>query len=340
MNIQVQFALISPIGNKARNENFVFEPFPIPVTPEFELFFANSLLNLVNYTDAYEFYHPGGAEFNYVYSETQKAFNAEKEPIAYFQDLLFFLFEKSVLPNIKTGFVLFVQFFDTEADTNNLALFKFESKGYSVVVDEEVTEAKFFLRSVLDLSSVNKAAVFSLANDKNVSVYLLKPSRFAYDAKFWSDDFLAIKQMANEQTLGKDIMKASKQFIAEKVNNGEIDIEKSLEISEKMVAVAALKEDTSVGSFIGNVFADDDELYSEFSERISNNTQEKYGTSLNMEDSISLPFEKRGASSKIVLDSKFTIYCPISAAQEIEYGLDEGTNRKYIKIIYSSLKSV
>jgi secreted PhoX family phosphatase len=54
MNIQVQFALISPIGNKARNENFVFEPFPIPVTPEFELFFANSLLNLVNYTDAYE----------------------------------------------------------------------------------------------------------------------------------------------------------------------------------------------------------------------------------------------------------------------------------------------
>lgn len=245
------------------------------------------------------------------------------------------LYEESDHPSIKRGELVVCYFEDLILEDeviNAIGIFKVETR--SVFLQLVEMTARYDLKALegLALNGLDKGClVFNTDVAQGYKICMLDKGATA-EAKFWSDQFLKLKESSDAYHHTTHYIKLTKDFIGDQQKSGAtITKGEELEIMSASQKFFEANENFTESNYLESVFGNDQEVQSEF----RNFKQSSGAPDLVSEFEISEPAVKKNSKffrSVIKLDKNFHIYVH-GDKNKIERGTDE-MGRKFYKFYY------
>jgi hypothetical protein len=168
----------------------------------------------------YGFSHPVDRKMNEVYGVVQKIFEDSSTFVKDSQDLANLLYEQSRHPKVKEGQFHVAKLEDAILDGEALeviGIFKSETvapflkmlpgeKGYDIDTDQG-----------FEIKGMDKGClIFKTEEDKGYRILVHNANRSA-EARYWNDDFLQLKERADEFHQTKEFMHITKEFVTKQM---------------------------------------------------------------------------------------------------------------------------
>lgn len=342
-NTHIESLSIHKTGNKSRNEKIFLseEPFKLndEITPLLKEFFLKPFREKEeNY---FEFSHDVDLEYNEMFQNATRIFNAPDHFHMISKEITKHLFEQSNHPHIKAGEVYVAYLTNVSIDnvvTDVIGIFKSEIKSDFIEVDEKGSRLEVNLKQGISLDKLDKGVlIFNVNKETGYKVLSVDSNR--YDARYWLEHFLSVDVCRDEHFNTKKYLKFCQDFAKEVVLPAE-DKKEEVMFMNRAVNHFAKNDNFEEQKFLNEVI-DNPDLMSEF-KSFKVDKGEKYS----IEDLSTFPISNSAVSDArkkiknvINLDTNIQIKLdfinPESAEKFIEKGWDEEKQMYYYLVYFN-----
>ena len=262
-------------------------------------------------------------------------FQGEIDVMALATQLTEQLYEGSDHPSIKRGELVVCFFEDLILEDELLSaigIFKVETRSAFLKLVEQASGYGFKALEGLALNGLDKGClVFNTDKSEGYKICMLDKNATA-EAKFWSDQFLRLKESSDAYHHTTHYIKLTKDFIDDQQKSGsQLSKGEELEIMSASQKFFEANESFSEDNYLESLFGDDEQVQSEF----KNYKQSAGAPDLAPEFEISTPAVKKHSKffrSVIKLDKNFHIYVH-GDKTKIDRGTDE-MGKKFYTLYY------
>lgn len=336
---KLKAACLHQIGSRTKNEGVVLSASPLLIDD-------TTVKNLMMYCfssfreeELFCFFNELGLGYNEVYSCAKSIFNAPSSLIEFSQDIARFLYEKSDHPNIKPGRLIVAYFSDCEVDgviTDAIGLFKSEEDTEFLSMSCDKGKSSIITLKGLDIKKVDKAAlIFNVGYKSGYSIAVIDSVNKTNEAKYWIEDFLHIRKIANEYLQTKTVLAATKSFITQQLPQ-EFEVTKAEQaaLMNRSVDFFRKYESFELSAFSDAVISDE-KVVNSYSHYLSSFLQDN---DIDIPDSFRISEtavhkQTRSIRSVIKLDKNFHIYVH-GGEHFIKRGYDEETGMPYYQLFF------
>lgn len=338
INVKICNVALHKVGNKLRDENYVF---------------SNSLLRqdsiiyeaLVNYfllpfssEEYFELYHDSGIEYNVIYGAVSQIFDDPETLYDQSVNLAKHLYDQSTHPKIKGGEFYTVYFKDCIVDGDTVdavGLFKSENKDTFLKVLRE--DGNFNLESEqgINIKKLDKGClIFNKERENGYIVAVVDNTNKGIEAQYWIDDFLHIRQRKDEYANTQNVMAMAKNFVTKELPK-EFEVSKAdqIDLLNKSLKFFKEKDTFDIEDFAHEVI-EQPEVIESFHNFKRNYESEN---DITIDDTFAISnhaFKKQQRSYKRIINLDKKIQIIINGnRQNVEQGEDE--RGKYYKVYYS-----
>lgn len=326
------------IGNKLKEEKYLLSNETTLVKPEAKEFLLKYFLNTLKSEEVYSFTHPVQLHQNDVFAAAERLFNDPASFIDASQELAKLLYEYSVHPKIQQGELNVAFFTEAVLDGKKMeAIGIFKSEKHVPFLKMENRKSKFIIDHDFgfEIDRIDKGCmIFNTQKIDGYRVFIIDNASKSEEAKYWKDDFLKVKPVANEFHQTQQFMSITKDFVTKKLSQDfEVSKADQIDLLNRSVDYFKTHDSFDKKEFENDVLQDTGIIKS--FRNFDSNYREKNNIELGDAFDISLPAVKRQArvfKSVLKLDKNFHIY--IHGNRDlIEQGVDHD-GRKYYKIYF------
>jgi len=336
--IELQQLITHHIGNKSREENFVLSEETTVLKGETKDLLLKYFLSPLKGEEVFSFTHPVQLYQNDVFAAVEGIFNDSDNFLEASQSLAKLLYEYSVHPKINEGELNVALFSQAQLDGKSLeAIGIFKSERSVPFLKMKNSKSKFVIDHDFgfEIDRIDKGClIFNQKKIDGYRVFIIDNASRAEEAKYWKDDFLKVKPIANEFHQTNQFMGIAKEYVTKKLSDDfEVTKADKIDLLNRSVDYFKTHDSFDKKEFEKEVLQDTGIIKS-FRSFDSNFRQQN---NIELEDSfdISLPAVKKQArvfKSVLKLDKNFHIY--IHGNRDlIEQGV-ERDGRKYYKIYF------
>ena len=336
--VELQQLITHHVGNKLKEENYTLSNETTVVKAETKEFLLKYFLNTLKAEEVYSFTHPVQLHQNDVFAAAESIFTESDNFVEASQNLAKLLYEYSVHPKINAGELNVALFSNAILEGKSMeAIGIFKSEKNVPFLKMKGQKSRFVIDHDFgfEIDRIDKGClIFKTQKISGYRILIIDNASRAEEAKYWKDDFLKVKPIANEFHQTNQFLSITKDFVTKKLPedfevsktdkidllNRSVDYFKTRDSFDKKEFEKEVLQDTG----IIKAFRNFDQSY-----RAQNNIE--------MEDAfdISLPAVKKQArvfKSVLKLDKNFHIY--IHGNRElIEQGVEKD-GRKFYKIYF------
>ena len=213
---QIESLSLHRVGNKQKGESILLSQKPQPLNDETagllkEYFFRPFREKEENY---FHFSHEVDIEFNEVYKLISEIFSDPSMAHGISKKLGTHLFEQSNHPHIKSGEVYIAYLTDLMLDSEKVdavGIFKSELKHDFLQFNEKDGNLDLLIKQGVSVNKLDKGClVFNSDKEKGYKVLSIDSNR--YDAKYWTEHFLGIEALTDENFYTKSYLKFCQGF--------------------------------------------------------------------------------------------------------------------------------
>jgi hypothetical protein len=326
------------IGNKLKEEKYKLSNEITLVKPETREFLLKYFLSTLKAEEVYSFTHPVQLHQNDVFAAAESLFKDPDSFIETSQHLAKLLYEYSVHPKILEGELNVALFSEAVLDGKKLqAIGIFKSEKHVPFLKMNSKSSKFVIDHDFgfEIDRIDKGClIFNTQKIDGYRVFIIDNASKAEEAKYWKDDFLKVKPVANEFHQTQQFMSITKDFVTKKLSeDSNVSKADKIDLLNRSVDYFKTHDSFDKKEFEKDVLQDSGIIRS--FRNFDSNYRDKNNIELEDSFDISLSAVKKQArvfKSVLKLDKNFHIY--IHGNRDlIEQGVDQD-GRKYYKIYF------
>lgn len=335
--IELQQLITHHVGNKGREENYELANETTTVKADTRELLLKYFLSAFKGDEVFQFTHPVQLHQNDVFAAAESIFNDPENFVDASQGLAKLLYEYSVHPKVAAGELNIGLFSNVTLDGKTLdAVGIFKSESSVPFLKMKNQKARFVIDHDFGFESnrIDKGCL--IFNQKKIEGYrvFIIDNASREEAKFWKDDFLKVKPLANDFHQTNQFMAITKDFVTNKLSEDfEVTKADQIDLLNRSVDYFKKNESFHKKDFEKEVLQDNDIIKS--FRKFDNQFREQNNIELEDSFDISLPAVKKQArvfKSVLKLDKNFHIY--IHGNRDlIEQGVEKD-GRKYYKIYF------
>lgn len=336
--VELQQLITHHIGNKGREENFALSEETTVLKSETKDFLLKYFLAPLKGEEVFHFTHPVQLHQNDVFAAVESIFNDPKNFIEASQSLAKLLYEYSLHPKIAEGELNVALFVNATIDNKQVdAIGIFKSEKSVPFLKMKNSKSKFVIDHDFgfEIDRIDKGClIFNQRKIEGYKLFIIDNASRAEEAKYWKDDFLKAKPIANDFHQTNQFLSITKDYVTKKLSE-DFDVSKAdqIDLLNRSVDYFKTHDSFSKKDFEKEVLQDTGIIKS--FRNFDSNFREQ--NNIDLEDSfdISLPAVKKQArvfKSVLKLDKNFHIYIH-GDRNLIEQGV-ERDGRKYYKIYF------
>lgn len=342
-NAHIESLSLHRVGNKSRNEAIFLSNEPYRLNDEIvplikEFFFKPFREKEENY---FQFAHEVDLEYNEMYNNCQRIFNAPNFAHLISQEITKHLFEQSNHPHIKNGDVFIAYITGISIDNNPvdaIGIFKSEIVADFIQFEENEDHLEMIIKQGISLDKLDKGClIFNYKKEEGYKILTVDSNK--YDARYWLEHFLQVDVFEDENYITKKYLKFCQNFAKDVILPAE-DKKEEVMFLNRSVNYFAKNDQFEETSFLNEVL-DNPDLIPEFK-----NYKVDKGEKYSIEDISSFPIsntavsEARKAFKNVInLDTNISIKMdfinPESAEKFIEKGWDEEKQMYYYLVYFN-----
>lgn len=336
--IELQQLVTHHIGNKGREENYALSEETTVLRGETKDLLLKYFLSPLKGEEVFSFTHPVQLYQNDVFAAVEGIFNDSDNFLEASQNLAKLLYEYSVHPKINEGELNVALFSSAQLDGKGLdAIGIFKSERSVPFLKMKNSKSKFVIDHDFgfEIDRIDKGClIFNQKKIEGYRVFIIDNASRAEEAKYWKDDFLKVKPIANEFHQTNQFMSIAKDYVTKKLSDDfEVTKADKIDLLNRSVDYFKTHDSFDKKEFEKEVLQDTGIIKSFRS--FDSNFREQNNIELEDSFDISLPAVKKQArvfKSVLKLDKNFHIY--IHGNRDlIEQGV-ERDGRKYYKIYF------
>ena len=330
-------ASIHFVGNKSAEEGTIISTSRMALDDGMRAILENHFLTPFTSEEYFQLYHDSGLEYNVVYGAVTQIFDAPETLYEQSVNLAKYLYDQSTHPKIKGGEFYVVYFKDCFVGgetADAVGLFKSENKDSFLKV--LIGDGGFSLdcEQGIPLKKLDKGClVFNKDRDNGFVVAVVDNTNRGFEAQYWMDDFLHLRQRKDEYSNTHNVMAMAKSFVTQELPKSfEVTKADQIELLNKSLQFFKEKDTFDMEAFAQEVI-EQPEVIESFQEYKRNYESEN---DISIDDSFAISsyaFKKQQRSYKRVINLDKKIQIIINGNRDrIEQGEDE--RGKYYKVYY------
>ncbi len=336
--VELQQLITHHVGNKSKEEQFSLSNETTVVKAETRDFLLKYFLTTLKAEEVYSFTHPVQLYQNDVFAVAESIFSDPDNFVEASQNLAKLLYEYSVHPKINEGELNVALFSKAVLDGKSMdAIGIFKSEKNVPFLKMRNQKSRFVIDHDFgfEIDRIDKGClIFKTQKIDGYRILIIDNASRAEEAKYWKDDFLKVKPIANEFHQTSQFMSITKDFVTKKLPaefevsktdkidllNRSVDYFKTHDSFDKKEFEKEVLQDTG----IIKSFRHFDQTY-----RAENNIEQQEAFDISLS---AVKKQARVFKSVLKLDKNFHIY--IHGNRElIEQGVEKD-GRKYYKIYF------
>lgn len=331
-------AALHRVGNKSEDEGCTLSQHELLLNDHLRQLLANYFLPPFKSDELFQFHHDTNLEMNEVYTYVSAIFD---NPDSLYEEschIAKHLYNKSEHPNIKAGdlYTVYIEncYIEGEA-TDAVGIFKSENKDTFLKVSRDDGDFQLESEQGVNIKKLDKGClIFNQERDHGFSVMAIDNTNRSSEAQYWIDDFLHIRQRADEYFHTQNIMALTKHFVMHELPEQFEDVTKADQaaILNDSIKFFKEKENFTIEEFNQEVIQQPEiiQQFHEYKERFAQDNDIEFPEQFDISDS-AVKKQARGFRSVIKLDKNFHIY--VHGNQNLlEQGEDE--KGKFYKVYY------
>ncbi len=342
-NAQIDEVSLHRIGNKNRNEGIFLSESPQDLNDESrgllkEFFLKPFREKEENY---YTLGHEADLEFNEIYKAAGTIFRKPESLQGEAKKITRHLYDQSDHPHIKSGEIFVVRFSNILLDNEKveaLGIFKSEIKQEFLQFEERPSRLEMKLELGVNLNKLDKGClILNVLPEEGYKVLSVDSNR--YDTRYWLENFLGVKALADENFYTKNYLKFCQKFAQDVVLPAE-DKQQEVLFMNRAVNHFAKNDAFEETRFLNEVMENPD-LIPEFK-----HYKVEKGPKYSIEDVSNFPIANKAVSDTrkkiknvINLDTHVQIRLdfinPESAERFVEKGWDEEKQMYYYLVYFN-----
>ena len=336
--IELQQLITHHVGNKLKEENYSLSDETTVVKAETKEFLLKYFLNTLKAEEIYSFTHPVQLHQNDVFAAAESIFTDPHNFVEASQNLAKLLYEYSMHPKITEGEFNVALFSNAVLEDKSMeAIGIFKSEKHVPFLKMKGQKSRFVIDHDFgfEIDRIDKGClIFKTQKISGYRILIIDNASRAEEAKYWKDDFLKVKPIANEFHQTNQFLSITKDFVTKKLpEDFEVSKTDKIDLLNRSVDYFKTRDSFDKKEFEKEVLQDTSIIKS------FRNFDQNYRTQNNIEMDdvfdISMPAVKKQArvfKSVLKLDKNFHIY--IHGNRElIEQGVEKD-GRKFYKIYF------
>ena len=325
------------VGNKSTEAGINLSKTNLYIKDDIRDLLVSYFLTPFTSKEYFQLYHDSGLEYNVVFGAVAQMFDDPETLYEQSVNLAKYLYDQSTHPKIKGGEFYVVYFKDCIVDGDTVdavGLFKSENKDTFLKVLHK--EGNFNLESEqgINIKKLDKGClVFNKDRDNGFVVAVVDNTNRGFEAQYWMDDFLHLRQRKDEYSNTHNVMAMAKSFVTQELPKSfEVTKADQIELLNKSLQFFKEKDTFDMDEFAQEVI-EQPEVIESFQEYKRNYESEN---DISIDDSFAISsyaFKKQQRSYKRVINLDKKIQIIINGNRDhIEQGEDE--RGKYYKVYY------
>ncbi len=336
--VELQQLITHSVGNKLKEEGHTLSNETTVVKAETKEFLLKYFLNTLKADEIYSFTHPVQLHQNDVFAAAESIFTEPENFVEASQGLAKLLYEYSVHPKINAGELNVAFFSNAVLDGKSMeAIGIFKSEKSVPFLKMKGQKSRFVIDHDFgfEIDRIDKGClIFKTQKISGYRILIIDNASRAEEAKYWKNDYLKVKPIANEFHQTNQFLNITKDFVTKKLpEDFEVSKTDKIDLLNRSVDYFKTRDSFDKKEFEKEVLQDTGII------KAFRNFDQNYRAQndIELEDAfdISLPAVKKQArvfKSVLKLDKNFHIY--IHGNRElIEQGVEKD-GRKFYKIYF------
>jgi hypothetical protein len=337
-SVELQQLITHHVGNKLKEEKYSLSNETTVVKAETSKFLLKYFLNTLKAEEVYTFTHPVQLYQNDVFAAAESIFSDPDNFIEASQNLAKLLYEYSMHPKINEGELNVALFSNAILDGKSMeAIGFFKSEKNVPFLKMKNQKSRFVIDHDFgfEIDRIDKGClIFKTHKVEGYRILIIDNASRAEEAKYWKDDFLKVKPLANEFHQTNQFLSITKDYVTKKLSEDfEVSKTDKIDLLNRSVDYFKTRDSFDKKEFEKEVLQDSSIIKS------FRNFDQNYRAQndIELEDTfdISLSAVKKQArvfKSVLKLDKNFHIY--IHGNRELILQGVEKDGRKFYKIYF------
>ncbi len=341
-NATISKFIIHKVGNKFNSTKNAFSEKEVHFDEaSYQLMLPFLLKPFGSLVQSYRFNHHANVELNEINSYTSQVFDDNSEFVDISKHIVTHLYEQSNSAQIKTGDVLVAYFNEIKYDgmlVDAIGIFKIENKVNFFQTYLEGQSFDVAVQKGINAKKIDKGCLILNTRDVEGKI-VLSVDNNGYDAQYWINHFLNIKQADNANQHTEDYMEFCSAFSSEVLKPNYGNQEQSTFLA-KTVDFFKENEVVNIEVFKDEVFEEEQykTQFEEYKKTFESEQDVLIRNQFDIVDSV-VKRQKRKIKTEIKLDThiqiKLDIDAPDAAQEYLERGYDEEKKMKYYKVYFN-----
>ena len=334
--IKIASSVVHIVGNKASDEGLYLSDDLLTLDENTSQILLKYLLSPFKSDDYYHMWHESNLLLNEAYSFACKIFEDRYSFLEMSKAFARHLYAHSNHPKIKIGELCIVYLRNVIVDTTTcdaLGIFKSENKDTFLQIKTERGRVTMQSETGINVNRLNKGCIiFNTQKENGFLVSVVDSTNRLNEAKYWTDDFLKVRPLANSYNQTEHLLTITREYISHLPDVGH-KVQKANYVNRSVEAFS--RTNVNLEEFSHEVFQDESKER-DFAEYAQKRASE-IGLSFNNEFEVSTQAVKRknrASMTTIKLDTNFDIHIR-GGEQYIEQGFDEQRGMKFYKLYYN-----
>jgi len=212
---------IHKVGNKGQQEPLFISEQLTANTEEQNTVLEGFFLSAFQHDEFFSFHHEAGLQLHEVYQFTREIFQDPEQLLPQSVHLAKHLYHKSMHPQIKGGEFYVAHFQNLLLQgvaVNALGLFKTEHKDLFLKVEAKESIIDVHTEEGIALNKLDKAClIYQLNEEEGYKIAVVDKTNKSKEAQYWIDDFLQLRQIADDYFHTENTLAMCKQFIVKQL---------------------------------------------------------------------------------------------------------------------------
>ena len=336
--VELQQLITHHVGNKLRDEKYLLSSEATSIEDETKNFLLKYFLLPVKAEEFYSFTHSVKLELNDIYSVAENIFSSPKTFIPNSQSIAKLLYEQSMHPKIKEGELNIAYFSNVVLDdevVDAIGIFKSETNVPFLKMKNQKSKFSINHDYGFEIKGIDKGCIiFNTDQQNGYKILIIDNANKSTEAQYWKDDFLKVKEVANDFHQTNQFLGIAKNFVTKQLSE-EFEVSKAdkIDLLNRSVDYFKTHESFDKKEFEKEVFQDSGMIKS--FRKFDSTYREENEIEITDNFDISPQAVKKQArvfKSVLKLDKNFDIY--IHGNRElIEQGVEKD-GRKFYKIYF------
>jgi len=336
--VELQNLITHHVGNKLRDEKYLLSSEATTIEDETKIFLLKYFLLPVKVEEFYSFTHSVKLDLNDIYSVAETIFSSPKKFIPSSQNIAKLLYEQSMHPKIKEGELNIAYFSNVVLDdevVDAIGIFKSETNVPFLKMKNQKSKFTINHDYGFEIKGIDKGCIiFNTDQENGYKILIIDNANKSAEAQYWKDDFLKVKEVANDFHQTNQFLGIAKNFVTKQLSE-EFEVSKAdkIDLLNRSVEYFKTHESFDKKEFEKEVFQDSGMIKSfrnfDSNYREENNIEPKDNFDISSQ---AVKKQVRVFKSVLKLDKNFDIY--IHGNRElIEQGVEKD-GRKFYKIYF------